>query len=146
MSDSDAIKPEEPTPGTKDFSKDGQAHNAIPDEIYKNLPPEVRRIITSTSFSGIMPMQNPLLGKITSEHITTVLSHSDEEDKRDRTERREERGHNYKVMVTALIFILIVGILLVYAQQIDILKYMVGAILGFAGGFGIGKYYRKEDK
>jgi len=35
--------------------------------------------------------------------------------------------------------------LLVYSQQIEILKYIVGAIFGFAGGIGVGKYYDGKD-
>ncbi len=127
--------------GPNKDSKD-PLHEAIPEDLLKDLPEDQRKIIQRiTSFQGMMPLPNPIASKITPEHITKVLTNADEEDKRDRQERKDERGHNYKIMVTALIFVLLVGGLLIYSKQFEILKYFVTAVFTFAGGFGVGKYY-----
>lgn len=119
----------------------------IPEELLQALPEEERKEITKMfSFRGSFPQQNPILKKITSEHISAVLKNSDEEDKRDRVERKEERNHNYKIMVTALFFILLVGWLLLYFKQIEMMKYLAGSVFGFAGGFGVGKYYKNKEE
>lgn len=134
-------------PNNSSNGKD-QQKEVVEAEILKDLPENQRKLInqifSSISVQGAFPKQNPILTKITPEHITTVLDHSNQEDLRDREERKSERDHNYKIMVTAIIAITIIGSLLVYSNQTDILKYVVGAVFGFAGGFGAGKYYDKE--
>ena len=70
----------------------------IPEEFLNELPPKDRKelIQSITRISGIFPPQNPLAKKITSEHISDLIKHADENDKRDRTERQSERNYNFK--------------------------------------------------
>jgi hypothetical protein len=98
-----------------------------------------------TQISGVFPRKNPLLDRITPEHITTIIQNANEEDKRDREERKNERRHNYLILVTAIIAVLLVSGLFIYAQQLEFLKYIIGAIFGFAGGFGVGKTFKSKD-
>lgn len=117
----------------------------IPEELLSELPPKDRKefIQSFTRISGIFPQQNPLLKKITTEHISELLKISDATDQRDRKERSNERNHNFKVLVTALLAIFLVCGLFIWAKQEEFLKYIIGAIIGFGGGFGVGKYYKE---
>ncbi len=66
----------------------------IPSEILEAIPEEdrgrVSSIIKQTMFSGVMRRSSPIADKITTEHITQLISKSDEQDLRDRKERRKE--------------------------------------------------------
>lgn len=68
----------------------------IPEEILKVIPEEdrgrVASIIKETMISGVMRRSNPIADKITTEHITQLISKSDDQDKRDREERKGERN------------------------------------------------------
>jgi hypothetical protein len=118
----------------------------IPEELLNELPPKDRKefIQSFTRISGIFPQQNPLIKKITSEHICDLLKISDASDLRDHQERSNERNHNFKVLVTVLIAVFLICGLFIWAKQEEFLKYIIGAIIGFAGGFGVGKYYKNE--
>lgn len=119
----------------------------IPDEILNAIPKEDRGefMRSITQISGVFPQQHPLLKKITSDHITSIINNSNEEDRRDREERKSERSHNYKLFVTSIIGVILVCLLFILTEQLDFLKYVIGAILGFAGGFGVGKFKRDND-
>ncbi|NLP59395.1 YrzE family protein [Lutibacter sp. B1] len=113
----------------------------IPDEILEAIPEEERgkvvSIIKQSMFSGISRRSNPIADKITPDHITTLISNSDENDKRDRVERKSERNYNLILIVIGLLFI---GFLIVYLQSnLSLLITIITAILSFIGGFGFGK-------
>lgn len=114
----------------------------IPDEILEAIPEEdrreVSRIINSTMISGIMQRKNPIADKITTEHITQLITKSEEQDKRDREERKGERTYNLILILIALIFI---GFLIIFLQSSneDLLMKIIIAIFSFIGGFGFGR-------
>lgn len=93
---------------------------------------------------GVFSPQNPLVKKITPDHISTLLQNADACDKRDRDERRNERNYNFKIMVTVLFTSVLVCGLFIWTAQTDLLKFFIGAIFGFGGGFGVGKFYKKQ--
>lgn len=80
-----------------EHSEDNKTYSEhfIPDEILEAIPDEdrvkVAGIIRQTMISGVMRRSNPIADKITSDHITQLISKSDEQDIRDRTERKGER-------------------------------------------------------
>lgn len=79
--------------------KDNQnSREVIPEEILDAIPEEERgkvaSIIKETMISGVMRRSNPIADKITTEHITQLISKSDNYDKRDRDERKSERNYN----------------------------------------------------
>jgi len=65
---------------------------------------KVASIMKHTMISGVMRKSNPLADKITSDHITQIISRSDDQDKRDRSERKGERNYNLVLIILALIF------------------------------------------
>ncbi len=115
--------------------------NIIPEGVLDALPAEERgrvaAIIKQTMISGMMTRSNPISDKITSEHITDLISKSDEQDKRDRKERKEEKLYNLVLIILGLLFI---GFLVVYlTDNQDLLIKVIIALISFVGGFGIGK-------
>jgi len=138
---------EELQPKNESGNKEGEpSESPIPEEILNAIPEKDRPgfIRTITQFSGVFPQQNPLLRKITTEHISQIIQNANNEDIRDREERGKERNYNYKLFVTAIIAILLISGLFIWAKETEFLKYIIGAIIGFAGGFGVGKYYNKQ--
>jgi hypothetical protein len=121
-----------------------------PPEVLKDIPADqqdkIKGFIRQQSFSmfsGQFP--NPLFQKFTSEHVTSLLHNSDEADKRDREERKSVRRYDLLILVLALLFVGFLVVFLVNANQFELLKYLASAILGFAGGFGVGKYQKKDE-
>lgn len=119
----------------------------IPEEILEAIPEEERgrvaSIIKQTMVSGVMRRSNPIADKITTEHITQLISKSDVQDKRDREERKGERNYNLYLIGIGLVF---VGFLIVFLQENeDLLIKIVIAIISFVGGFGFGQARKKKE-
>lgn len=68
------------------------AEGIIPEEILDVIPEEdrgrVATIIKQTMFSSVMRRGNPIADKITTEHISQLISKSDDADKRDRKRKK----------------------------------------------------------
>lgn len=120
----------------------------IPDELLEAIPEgergRISSIIRQTMISGVMKRNNPIADKITTEHITQLISKSDNYDKRDREERKGERNYNLVLTVMGLLF---VGFLIVFLQSNEelLIKIVIG-IISFIGGFGFGQSRIKKDE
>lgn len=120
----------------------------IPDEILEAIPEEERgkvaSIIKQTMISGVMRRSNPIADKITSEHITQLITKSDEHDIRDRAERKSERNYNLLLVLIGIVFI---GFLIVFLQNNEdlLIKVIIG-IISFIGGFGFGQSRKKKEE
>lgn len=128
--------------------KRAESEQIIPDEILEAIPEEdrgkVAGIIRQTMISGVMRRSNPIADKITSDHITQLISKSDEQDIRDRTERKGERSYNLILIIIALIF---VGFLIIFLQSNeDLLIKIVIGIISFVGGFGFGQSRKNKSE
>lgn len=142
-------KPKEEQKQVEDSEdKRTESEQIIPDEILEAIPEEdrgkVAGIIRQTMISGVMRRSNPIADKITSDHITQLISKSDEQDIRDRTERKGERNYNLILIIIALVFI---GFLIIFLQSNeDLLIKIVIGIISFVGGFGFGqsRKYKSE--
>jgi len=122
-----------------------ESEHFIPDEILEAIPEEdrgkVAAIIRQTMISGVM---RRIADKITSDHITQLISKSDEQDIRDRTERKGERNYNLILIIISLVF---VGFLIIFLQSNeDLLIKIVIGIISFLGGFGFGQSRKKKSE
>lgn len=134
----------------KNDSKKGNDNDdsIIPDEILEAIPVEERgkviSVIKQSMFSSITRRSNPIADKITTEHITQLISKSDEQDKRDREERKGQRNYNLLLVLIGLAFI---GFLIVFLQRDkELLVKIIIAIISFVGGFGVGKSTSKKEE
>ena len=138
-----------PAKGSGDDDKECQEDDnkeapILPDEIIEKFPPEdrkqIQRIFSSMVVSGYSgPMQNPLARKLNEGHITKIIDNTEKEDQRLFQNAREER----KVGLTVFFGILIpvVGLLVFFtlSNKIEVLIPMLSALVGFGGGYGIGR-------
>ena len=136
---------------TGKISKKGNEKNdsgeMFPEEILESIPEEERgkfaSIIKQTMISGVMHRSNPIAEKITSDHISQLISKSDVQDKRDRDERKGERNYNLILIIIGLLF---VGFLIVFLQNNEelLIKVIIG-IISFIGGFGFGQVRKNKS-
>ncbi len=118
-----------------------ETEDMLSDEILEAIPEEdrgkVASIIKQTMISGVMRRNNPVAEKITSEHITQLITKSDSQDVRDRKERKGERNYNLVLILVALAFIAFL-IIFLQAKEDLLIKIVIG-IIAFIGGYGFGQ-------
>lgn len=134
-------KPKEELSPNSESDPKSDDGNIIADEILEGIPEEERgrvaSIIKQTMISAVTRRSNPLADKITSEHISQLITKSDDQDKRDRQERKSERSYNLILVFLTLLFVVF---LIVYLKaNEDLLLKVIIAIISFIGGFGFGK-------
>jgi hypothetical protein len=113
----------------------------IPHEVMENLPPEARKQITSMlAMRSIGPLPNPVLAKVTPEHISRILDISEQDSERSFKDAQHAR------LFTAfyvLLFVIALGTLVWYlvpmdkALFLDVFKVFVAFAGDFGSGFGI---------
>jgi len=118
-----------------------QSDELIPDEILEAIPEEDRTrfasIIKQTMISGVMRRSNPIADKINEEHITSLITNSNDQDKRDRAERKGIRNYNLILIFIALAFVVFLVVFL--QEREDLLIKIIIGIISFIGGFGFGQ-------
>ena len=113
----------------------------IPNELLDAVPDKDREklitIIQETMFSSITKSANNLTDKLTPDHITSIISNSDTQDKRDRDERKGQRNYHLLIFLLSLLFL---GFIIVFLKDDKELLYkIIIAIISFLGGVGVGK-------
>ena len=147
-SDQSSTTPGEPSVDTSKASKDPEA--PIEPEVFDKLPPDAKRLVemslTMARFSG--PMPNPLLEKISGEHIGKIIENTEKDSERQYKDIQSAR--KYALAYVAM-SILLFGFIIVYlADRNPTLLKEILVVLGiFAGGFGSGygvKAYKDRDR
>lgn len=120
-----------------------QTPEASVDKLMENMPGSVKRAMgMMMSISG--PLPHPLMEKITPEHVSKIIESGDKENERAFQEQREGRHQNLIIFIITVVGLLALIVFLVIMKENGLLLNLVIAILGFAGGIGVGKYYRKD--
>ena len=104
-----------------------------------NLPPEQQRGIQSVlslvmGISG--PPSDPARDRITSEHISQALNHRENESR---------RSHWTVIWFGTLILLAAVGLIVFFGirETYEVVTAIIGGLLGFAGGLGVGSRMRR---
>ena len=101
-------------------------------------------MMRQTIISGVMRRGNPIADKITSEHITQLITKSDDQDRREWEERSRDRNYNLILVGIGVVF---VSFLVVFLKDNEnLLLNLVLAIISFIGGFGFGKLYKRNGE
>ncbi len=116
------------------------APQPVPPELLEKLPPETRREVvqslTTAVYSG--PVPSPIAQKITSDHITQLITARNQDAAREYTDRKDTR--RWTTILIGLCVIVGAGmvVFLVIAGQVDLADRLIerGILLG--GGVGIG--------
>lgn len=128
--------------------KENLSEDIIPEEVLEAFPEEERGRIESvmrqTIISGVMRRGNPIADKITSEHITQLITKSDDQDRREWEERSRDRNYNLILVGIGVVF---VSFLVVFLKDNEnLLLNLVLTIISFIGGFGFGKLYKRNGE
>ncbi len=120
------------------------------EEVIKGLPEEKQQEIKkfTLSMQGVMPVPNPLVEKLTTEHIAMLLENSNKE-----SERYYQGNKLNKILTT----IIVVSVLLIFTTLVivfrhhvsdisELLKYLLTAILSCLGGYGLGYKNGREQE
>ena len=139
---SSALPEEQSSTSRQDVPPVEYAGPTSPEDL-ERFPASMGRIVRhSVSYSG--PLPNPLLEKLTPEHITSLIDTAD----RNRARALEDRKHSRKwsAIIMALVVIPI-GLLLGYfafLQQnslvAEIIKLAAVGLGGFGGGYGFARW------
>ena len=112
------------------------------EEAFQKLPPEARgwvaRLVHNFTSIGIAPT-NPIHRRLTSEHISTMLTHLDRDKEREHTSQASARRYQAMYFIVALIAIISLVVFFSLRGDRETLTALGLALLGFAGGFGLGR-------
>lgn len=123
----------------------------LPDEKKRELIAQITMKRTTVSGQGNSDLMflMPLMDKFNEEHITKVLENQSVESKNKHTINEKEINHKFYIIVIAIVTgVALLGLLIfslklfegnTNASQIisDIFKYLIGAVFGFLGGYGV---------
>ena len=141
--DKGEIEPESPPDAAiQPADQDPDEEPPIPAEILESIPAESRRQFTQafsslTQFTG--PLVNPILRRITSEHITQIISNAEARSNRDAEAEKSYRRYQFAYFILALAALLLLLIFFTIQERYDLLAAVVTGAMGFGGGFGVGR-------
>ena len=121
-----------PTPEGEQQESPGQEEASVPAS-RQVIEEQFEQVIAGT----IGPARNPVLEKLTEDHITTLIENDGRNDERSFEYSKADRRYR---LVYVLIVLLSFGLLTFYLAPADkeLYKQIVQVLAAFAGGFGAG--------
>lgn len=142
----DNLKPEKISEEKNSESeKKGDAERA---EILENLPPEIKRTMEMAISMQTGRMPNPILSKLTEDHITKILDQSEKEDENSFKDTQSSKAYNLIYFVITVLLIVFFVIYLADRDKALLLNLADKALYilaGFGGGYGF-KAFRDSKK
>lgn len=138
--------PEENAPAAPQAAASG---DALPAEIVEKLPAHLQRVIQHSISATVMGnFPNPIVDKLTAEHISAMIAADEREGVRVLEDQKHAR--NWQSVIAVLI-IIAVSLLLGYfgfLQQnslvAEIIKLAAVGLGGFGGGYGFAQWRRRR--
>ena len=129
-------------PANQPTSEEAEEGLPIPPEVLDNMPPEMRSEVTravSSITQVAAPIFNPVLQRVTSDHLTQIINNVDTQS--DREAEAEKSNRRYQFAYFFVTIVVILGLLVFFAirEQYNVLIPVVTGITGLGSGFGIGK-------
>ncbi len=111
-------------------------------EILERMPPESRgRVVRSfshiTQFPG--PVVNPVLQRITSEHLTQMLGNAEAQSSRDAEAEKSNRRYQFSYFIVTIVGLLSLLVFFTLREQFDLLTAIITGVAGLGAGFGLGR-------
>lgn len=112
-----------------------------PEEALVSLPVSLQRVFSAT-VSG--PLRNPLLDKLTADHISSLISAADKDRDRALEDRRNARKWHAIILAMLVIPIALLLGYFAFLQQnslvAEIVKLAAVGLGGFGGGYGFARW------
>lgn len=114
----------------------------IPSEFLENMAPEERshiiRFFSSiTQFAA--PVFNPVLQRITPEHITQLINNDENRSQREAESEKAGRRYQFAYFAVTLIALLFLLVFFTLWERFDVLTAVITGIAGLGAGFGLGR-------
>ena len=109
-------------------------------EIINNLPENERESIKKSltmSFSQVSGPFNPMVEKMTPEHITLTLQNAEKESEREFKLISKQKMYDFLLVIGALLFVFTLCYL--FSNNVNSIKDILIPIATFVGGYGFGK-------
>ena len=125
---------------TREISPDLAGHKAGPGEgILRETREELREMVTGLMITS-GPAPDPLIQKLTPQHVATLIEHSEKESKRDHKLLRE--GRIYTLVYALIAVLAFFGFALMFGHSnpalfTQVLVFLAPFGAGFAAGWGV---------
>jgi hypothetical protein len=134
---------ESPNGNDSPSESEGVGRTSSQDEGFPSGPLlETRREITEefSMLAGVSgQLVNPIIDKVTSEHISKTIDNAEAENKRESEAGYSIRRYTFLYFVVGLSAVLALIIFFGVREQWAVISSIVTGILGFGGGFGLGR-------
>lgn len=130
-------------------SSDGDGSESIvpiPDEVLEHVPPEHRKAFVSAVSSVTQlaaPVVNPILQKVTSEHVSQVIDLAEGDSVREYDAGKSRRRYQFAYFLLGAGVTVGLIIFFTVSDNRDLIPPIVTAIAGFLGGLATGQYFRR---
>jgi hypothetical protein len=126
--DSTSKQPPQPPAGT------------TPIDLFRSLPPDAQKAFTGMISMVLQsgPLPNPILSKITEEHIGKVIDNAEQDSVRNHQGKILEMKWGFWTLVVVLIFALALAVGCLVSKHFEYIVPIITAIIGGGGGIGIG--------
>jgi hypothetical protein len=141
----DASTLEEPSsePGDGD---DTEPNLPIPEEVLAGVPAEHRQAIVR-AFSSVTqlaaPVVNPVLHRITSEHVSQIIDNTENGSVREHDASRSRRRYQFAYFLLGAGVTVGLIVFFTVSDNRELIPPIVTAIAGFLGGLATGQYFRR---
>ena len=115
---------------------------SIPEEFLDSMPAEERnqfvQLISSiTQFGG--PVFNPVLRRITSDHITQLIGNDEARSRREAESEKSGRRYQFTYFIITIAVVLFLVVFFTIQQRTDLITAVLTGIAGLGAGFGLGR-------
>ena len=115
---------------------------SIPEEFLDSMPAEERnqfvQLISSiTQFGG--PVFNPVLRRITSDHITQLIGNDEARSRREAESEKSRRRYQFTYFIITIAVVLFLVVFFTLQQRTDLITAVLTGIAGLGAGFGLGR-------
>lgn len=115
---------------------------SIPEEFLDSMPAEERnqfvQLISSiTQFGG--PVFNPVLRRITSDHITQLIGNDEARSRREAEAEKSGRRYQFTYFIITIAVVLFLVVFFTFQQRTDLITAVLTGIAGLGAGFGLGR-------
>jgi len=84
------------------------------------------------------PLPHPILSKLQPGHIDKIIDYTHEEARDSSGHRKEERRMDFALTIFGVVVMVVMVLLL--REELELLRWVIGVVLGFIGGAGYAKW------